>query len=931
MLKIFYSCLILFLFMTTAKAQLETINWYFGQYMGLRFEGDQAIPVEGGQLYTGEGCASISDQQGNLQFYTDGTTVYTREHQVMVNGTRLKGNSSSTQSAIVVPYPSQPKKYIIFTVGADDRATPTYTTNEGLNYYVVDMNLNQGMGEVIHPTNNNLLPLVSEKIAAVRHRNLKDFWVVTHFEDKFYSYLVTADGVQHQPILSIIGPQIDKRTYPVNARGYLKISPNGRTLAIAHLTNLNYDSIPFGQMTPSDDYYPTNGPYANAYPGYLGLYRFDNSNGRVTDETVLDTSGSPYGIEFSSNNENLYANVDYHTLINNVGEWSHGELMVYKNLLNNPSYTGGADPIKATKRVLNRYSVLDTPSALFTARGALQLAINKKIYYSRDYKDYLSHIANADDYSNPMFEERGVVFPYYTYNVNTRYGLPPFFSSGIFRIDCVPLGGLSTLCLGNGVQFSFYEEIGMTVQSYAWDFGNGSTSTEASPIHYYTAPGLYEIKLIVQTIEFGELEVYFVAVVNPLPVLQSATLEACDADLDGSLLFDLDSAQEQINAEEQYAYTYHLTEEEALENINPLPSLYESTVNNEIIYVRAVTETGCTGITTITLNHAQTTYHSLEPIVICIAYDQAEVLQLSNYNERIEALLGTSSVLHIQYFESIDDLEANRNSITTLRILNELKKVYAKVKLFGSLCDEVVELTFQPSEVPLFTIEDIEKCMGDRIEVSGPVHEGYTYQWIGLTGEDANQELDHASVILQNPGRYTLVVTNENGCRRAIDFTVTDYPPVLITEVKVNDNRQIIITAEGEDLMYSIDGENWQYENVFVNLSEGIYTIYVRSGRGCITIHHNVVIFKWVNFLSPNTDSYNDVWRLKGLERYTDVHVQIFNRFGKLLVDKVMSNENEVWDGKYQLKIQPSDSYWYVIKIPGHTTFTGSVLLKNKK
>lgn len=925
-----YFFLILIFFTTLAHAQLETINWYFGQYMGLRFEGDQAIPVEGGQLYTGEGCASISDPLGNLQFYTDGTTVYTKTHQVMLNGYNLKGNSSSTQSAIVIPYPTQPKKYIIFTVGADDRATPTSTTNEGLNFYVVDMELNNGLGQVIHPPNNNLLPLVSEKIAAVRHRNLKDFWVVTHYGDKFYSYLITSQGVNPQPVITSIGPNIDIRTYPVNARGYLKISPNGKTLAVAHLSNLNYDSIPFGEMTPSDEYNPTNGPYANAFPGYLGLYRFDNATGILSDETVLDETGSPYGIEFSYNNANLYANSDYHTLIDNIGQWDHGELMVFKNLLNNPDYNGGAEPIKQTKRILKTFTILDTPSSLFTARGALQIAINKRIYYSRDYKDHLSHIIDPNNYNDPQFEERGVVFPYYTFNVNTRYGLPPFFSSGSFGIECEPLGGLAVICLGNGAQFTFYDEEGMTVLSYLWDFGDGTTSTEASPIHYYTAAGTYEVKLTIQTLEFGEVEVFYLAFVNPNPELNPAVLELCDSNQDGIIVFDLDQAQEQINPTETYDYSYHLTEEDALNNTNPLPSLYESTQNNEVIWVRATSASTCFNITTITLKHSISTYHILDDVVICIENDEPKTLQLSAYNINIERLLGTSSIIGITYFASMSDLDANTNPITTINIHQQEVKVYAKAKIFGGLCDEIIELTFIPSQVPFFEIDDFEKCVGDRIEVIGPRASGYTYLWSGLTGEDLNQDLTQSTLTIQNAGTYTLTVTNTNGCSRSVSFTVADYPPVEIIEVKVNENSQIIITAIGDNLMYSLDGINWQYENVFVNLPAGTYNIYVRSSNGCITTYENVVIFKWVNFLSPNTDSYNDVWRLKGLELYTNVEVKIYNRYGKLIVDKILNNENIVWDGKYNLKLQPSDSYWYIIKIPGHTLFTGSVLLKNK-
>jgi hypothetical protein len=36
-----------------------------------------------------EGCATISNSSGQLLFYTDGITVYNRNHQVMPNGTGL--------------------------------------------------------------------------------------------------------------------------------------------------------------------------------------------------------------------------------------------------------------------------------------------------------------------------------------------------------------------------------------------------------------------------------------------------------------------------------------------------------------------------------------------------------------------------------------------------------------------------------------------------------------------------------------------------------------------------------------------------------------------------------------------------------------------------------------------------------------------------
>jgi hypothetical protein len=82
---------------------------YFGYNAGMRFDvNGNVTALEDGKLETNEGCATISDELGNLLFYTDGRTVYDRNHKIMPNGnyvagTGLFGDPSSTQSAIIVP------------------------------------------------------------------------------------------------------------------------------------------------------------------------------------------------------------------------------------------------------------------------------------------------------------------------------------------------------------------------------------------------------------------------------------------------------------------------------------------------------------------------------------------------------------------------------------------------------------------------------------------------------------------------------------------------------------------------------------------------------------------------------------------------------------------------------------------------------------
>lgn len=93
--------------------QLESSYWYFGINSGLKFTENSSEPVFDGRLQTTEGRATISDSEGNLLFYTDGIYVYNRNHQLMPNGIVLKGNPSSTQSGIIVPYPNRSDLYYI--------------------------------------------------------------------------------------------------------------------------------------------------------------------------------------------------------------------------------------------------------------------------------------------------------------------------------------------------------------------------------------------------------------------------------------------------------------------------------------------------------------------------------------------------------------------------------------------------------------------------------------------------------------------------------------------------------------------------------------------------------------------------------------------------------------------------------------------------
>ncbi len=263
---------IFFFTIACSFGQKQANIWYFGQNSGLNFNSGSPQVLEDGALNTFEGVSSISNNAGNLLFYTDGVTVYNKNHSIMSNGSGLAGHPSSTQSGVIVPMPLSGTRYLVFTVD--------YVYNAGDLYYsVVDMSLDGGLGAVV--TKNTFLQTSSaEKITAVNHSNMQDIWVVIHERGNstFKSYLVTKDGVSGSSVISNTGPSMGTN----GEQGYMKISPDGSKLAMASYHDRRID-----------------------------VSTFNNSTGRVTHSFGFDYPDATYGVEFSKDSKLLYASVSY--------------------------------------------------------------------------------------------------------------------------------------------------------------------------------------------------------------------------------------------------------------------------------------------------------------------------------------------------------------------------------------------------------------------------------------------------------------------------------------------------------------------------------------------------------------------------------------------------------------------------------------------
>lgn len=274
-------------------AQNQNNNWTFGKNAGLTF--NASLP-NGFQFFTGsqmdapKGCASISDRStGLLQFYTDGRTVWNKNHTVMANGNDLIGCPAAAQPAIIVPKPGTTKEYYIFTISGINLYQTGVPEKKGLAYSVVDMTQNGGLGAVTAVKNVSLFTNTdTEMLTSTLTADGTGYWVVTQKDWDFHAYKVTSSGITTTPVVSTAA----KSAVGISAMRGLKISPNGQKLAARYQYTYDYPN----PQTPS-----------------LTVYNFNNTTGAVSSPLALqDYSDYDYntpvnGVEFSANSRYLYA------------------------------------------------------------------------------------------------------------------------------------------------------------------------------------------------------------------------------------------------------------------------------------------------------------------------------------------------------------------------------------------------------------------------------------------------------------------------------------------------------------------------------------------------------------------------------------------------------------------------------------------------
>nr|WP_314896290.1 T9SS type B sorting domain-containing protein [uncultured Flavobacterium sp.] len=208
---------------------------------------------------------------------------------------------------------------------------------------------------------------------------------------------------------------------------------------------------------------------------------------------------------------------------------------------------------------------------------------------------------------------------------------------------------------------------------------------------------------------------------------------------------------------------------------------------------------------------------------------------------------------------------------------------------------------------PVVTDQEVVLCKSGVVTLDASLF-GMTYLW--STGETTQK------IVVSTPGTYTVDVTSPTpeNCTSTKKITVIEHNTPEIDRIDVNETTVVIYIKNPEIYFeYSVDGINYQSSNVFFNVPSGLQTAYVRELNNCSYDTKNFIVLIIPKFFTPNNDTYNDFWEVKGLINYPEAEVTIFDRYGKLITQ--LNASKLTWDGTLNKNLLPASDYWYILKI----------------
>jgi gliding motility-associated-like protein len=326
---------------------------------------------------------------------------------------------------------------------------------------------------------------------------------------------------------------------------------------------------------------------------------------------------------------------------------------------------------------------------------------------------------------------------------------------------------------------------------------------------------------------------------------------------------------------------------------------------------------GCTSTNSVTVNSiGQATLSTTTIDVTCFG--------LSDGSATVTVTGGTSP-----YSFAWDDPAMQTNSTATgLSAGNYNVDVTDNTGCVSSTTVTIVE----PSEM-LVTLTIIHTSCAQNNGIAMSAVTGGTSPYTYLWDDAANQSTSTA--INLSAGTYNLNVTDINSCTSNASLTINDSDSMVVNLEVIHEScpeqsdGSIATAITGGQPPYQYNWSTGDTTDILAGLPVGSYTLTVADALNCAVIlvipieNEGGECIKIPTAISPNADGSNDTWVIDGIANYPDAVVEIYNRWGGLIISS--NDYQNDWDGTFNGEHVAAGVYYFVVTIDEETTYTGSL------
>ncbi|SIR08967.1 T9SS type B sorting domain-containing protein [Chryseobacterium sp. RU33C] len=403
--------------------------------------------------------------------------------------------------------------------------------------------------------------------------------------------------------------------------------------------------------------------------------------------------------------------------------------------------------------------------------------------------------------------------------------------------------------------------------------------------------------------------------------VKNATLTQCNNNNAGTALFDLTTADVIANPNVTKKYYPTMADLNAGTNEITTPMAFVSAEG--IIYVKVISEFGCTAVAEITLKFYPVVVVNETTLRSCFIEASPSTASFNLVNASVTGQTNPAK----KYYPSLTDAVNQTNEI--LNPNNYIAPngfVYIRVSNAQG-CYNVAKVTLIVIP-PVYSdkLKDVTICAEDQATLdAGPGFKSYEWS-TGATTQTIKAGIGVYWVKLK---------TGECVTTQTVKVLPSEQP--VVSGIDISNNTITVSVIGGTPAYkYSIDNIIWQDSNVFSNLSRGDHKVYVKDAYDCDPIEIGIVVPNLINVITPNADGINDVIDYSALANKQNLIMNVFDRYGNKIFQADKSNGYK-WDGTQGGRRVPTGTYWYSItwnendKKNTALKFTGWVLVKNRE